>query len=422
MKNFPNQISDPEKFRQALEAIASMPSSNNPGDDDDLGAELARRGIYGLAGKGTFAERLERERAKPPSNQGMRTAAREMRRSLVGLGLLEASLTLTPTGRALIDEPAESAEGGAIWRQALMELAVGTGNATSHPVRVLLRLVAARHIYGRDGMELALEARNDSNRELNRILPLLDLDAESRRGALEISKAQQENARKVFPRLAEYAGLIEQASRRDPWVLTELGRNALATTVGVAPSLPPQKRIPPRRRTGFRSAKRALGKGPITNRRPKPRTASRARPTIEEQAAADQRLFERTGRHEALVDCLLAKLPAKSHQAYEDSRSYDALVDLGSDPLLLFEMKTLELDEATQTRLAIGQLIFYEGVVVADEYPGRTVERVAVFEAPLPDYLVALLTKTKISAIWCDGDGLHALNRRADRVTRLLGN
>jgi hypothetical protein len=102
-------------------------------------------------------------------------------------------------------------------------------------------------------------------------------------------------------------------------------------------------------------------------------------------------------------------MPSES-EAWEDRLSYDLVVDLGPDPLLLFEMKTLELDEATQTRRAIGQLIFYEGVVLSEEWPDRKVERVAVFESPLPDYLADLLQNNAVAAIWCDTDGIHALN------------
>jgi hypothetical protein len=409
MKNFPNQFSDPTKFRESLEVIDALRSSGGVEDDGELGAELARRGIYGLAGEGSIEQRLDAERKKKPSNQGTRTAAREMRRTLLALGLLEPAFSVTPMGRALLGESAGSDSERAIWRQALVSLKLDEGTSASHPVLVLLRLVADRDIYERDGMELALEAHDDSESELRRLRALLELPSEERRAKLGISKAQQDNARKVFPRLAQYAKLIERNSKTDPWSLTELGRNAIVTAAGGTAVPPPQKRHPRRRRVRFRGAKRSLGKGPASRRPPRQRHAPRSRPTAEEQAAADQLLYERTDRHEALVDCLLGKMPSES-EAWEDRLSYDLVVDLGPDPLLLFEMKTLELDEATQTRRAIGQLIFYEGVVLSEEWPDRKVERVAVFESPLPDYLADLLQNNAVAAIWCDTDGIHALN------------
>jgi hypothetical protein len=420
MKNFPNQFSDPKKFRESLEAIDALRSSSGADDDGELGAELARRGIYGLKGRGTLKQRLDAELRKKPSNQGTRTAAREMRRTLLALGLLEPSLSITPMGQALLGESPGSKRERAIWRQALVALQLGEGQSASHPVLVLLHLIAERDIYERDGLELALEARDDSSHELERLLALIDKPSEQRRIQLRISKAQQNNARKVFPRLAEYAGLIERNSKRDPWALTELGRNALANAIGgTTLPLPPQKRSAKKPPAGFRGAKRSLGRGPVKRKRARPRRTPSSRPTPEEQAAADQLLYERTARHEALIDCVLLRLPSKS-ESWEDSLSYDLVVDLGSDPLLLFEMKTLELDEATQTRRAIGQLIFYEGVVLAQEWPQRKVERTAVFESPVHDYLANLLQKNAIAAIWCDASGLHPLNAGGDRAIKRL--
>jgi hypothetical protein len=423
MKNFPNQFNDPQKFREALEAIEGLRDSGDASDDGELGAELARRGIYGLSGTGTLAQRLKAERSKKPSNQGTRTAAREMRRTLIALGLLDSSLSISPSGRALLAAAPESSEERAIWRHALVGLQLGEGRSVSHPVLVLLSLVEAREIHHRDGMELALEARDDSAHELKRLLSLIDQPSEERRATLGVSKTTQDNARKIFPRLAEHAGLIERGSRSDPWLLTELGRNALASAIGgAAAPPPPQKRSAAGRRAAFRSAKRSLGRGPVKRSPapPKPPRAPRSQPTPEEQAAADQLLYERTTRHEALVDCVLSRLPSKS-ASWEDGRSYDLVVDLGPGPLLLFEMKTLELDEATQVRRAIGQLIFYEGVVLAREWPARKVQKIAAFESPLPDYLADLLEANAIAAIWCDAAGLHPLNSRGKRVAGQLG-
>ncbi len=55
---------------------------------------------------------------------------------------------------------------------------------------------------------------------------------------------------------------------------------------------------------------------------------------------------------------------APGFRSWEDPFAYDLVTDTGSGNLLLFEMKSLEWDEATQTRRAIGQLLFYEGVVL----------------------------------------------------------
>ena len=86
--------------------------------------------------------------------------------------------------------------------------------------------------------------------------------------------------------------------------------------------------------------------------------------TPEEQAAAEQLLYERTDRHEDLVDCVLDKLP-DAFTKWEDPPSYDLLADRGGrTDLLLIEAKTLPGRQATQVRRAIGQLLFYEGTVI----------------------------------------------------------
>jgi hypothetical protein len=421
VKNFPNQLNDPEKFRAWLDGIEGLRAAgDDPSDDGVLGAEAARRGIYRLGGAGSLRARLAAERRKPPSNQGTRTTAREMRRTLVELGFLDDALQRTRTGKALMASSPGSEQEKSIWREALLSLSLADDDGNvSHPILILLRLIGERAIYYRDGMELALEAKDDSHSEFRRMLRMIDLSADDRRTALGISKTQQDNARKIFPALAEFSGLIERQSRQHPYTLTELGKLAVGASLEVSGPPPPLRRIR-RRRRPFKRAAGALARGTAARRRRRAR-GRRREMTSEEQAAAEQLLHERTDRHEDLVDCVISTLPS-SYPWGEDPRSFDLLADPGSTRnLLLFEMKTLdEVDEATQTRRAIGQLLFYEGTVVADGWPGRRVDRVVVFEAAVSDYLRDLLQRLGIAAVWCDAEGLHALNSGGRRLVRQL--
>ena len=80
----------------------------------------------------------------------------------------------------------------------------------------------------------------------------------------------------------------------------------------------------------------------------------------EEQIAATRLRFERTVRHQRLVAQLLQLLQRYESECFEDSASFDLLwVPSARAPITLFEVKTLESDELTQTRLAVGQLLSY---------------------------------------------------------------
>jgi hypothetical protein len=83
-------------------------------------------------------------------------------------------------------------------------------------------------------------------------------------------------------------------------------------------------------------------------------------------------------------------------------------------------MKTLESDEVSQTRRAVGQLLFYEKVVVPQKWPARKVLSAAVFEAPISEDLCGFLQAVGIGSIWCDEEGLHALNRAGRRIVKVL--
>jgi hypothetical protein len=416
MKNFAHQYNKPEKFRKALEAIEALRAKGkDPGDEFTLGAELARRSVYNLGGEGPLRKRLAVQRRKPSSNQVPRAVARETTRTLRDLRFIDEALELTSSGRALLGSPSASDEERALWRAALLGLTLEdkSGNA-SHPVLILLRLVERWPIYHRDGMELALEAKDDGQVELDRVLRLLQLSSDDRLEKLGVSKSRRNNARKIFPALAEHAGLIEQQSTRHPWTLTQLGKQAVEAGGELGPSTGRQRssRGPLR----FRSAPRRRRAGRRSSTRSRRRALSPA-----EQAAAEQLLYERTERHEDLVDRVMDHLPSACKAAEEDRFSFDLLVDPGpKKELVLLEMKTLESDEVSQARRAVGQLLFYEKVVVPQNWPDRKVLSAAVFEAAIAEELSDFLQAVSIGSLWCDEVGLHPLNRSGRRIAKAL--
>lgn len=421
LKNFPHQYADASKIRAALETVRDLNDRGaDVGDDGVLGEELARRGIHNLLGTGSFEQRLAAARAKPPSNQGFRTAAREMRRTFVYLGWLDDDWEVTPSGAELLATAVASTEERDLWREALLALTLtdDDGNA-SHPVRALLRLIADHPFDGRDGLELALEAKDDSEREFRRLVRLSKLTKPERLRELGVSDTKADDAKKILPALAEQAGLIERQTPKHPYTLTDAGKTAIGAALEAGEVLRPERTRAASRRT-YRGAQRKVTRHTAGRRRAlSPR--SRRALTDEEQAAADRLLYERTDRHQELVRNLASAMPSRL-DFYEDQSSYDFVAESGDDgALLLFEVKTLEGDEVTQVRLAVGQLLYYRDVVIPTQWPTRDVRPVAAFEGAIDPVLARFLDGLRIGAIAIRSDKLEPLNKLGRDTLRDLG-
>ena len=367
LKNFPHQHNRFSKLRATLEAIRDLQGAgSDPGEDGVLGDELARRQIHCFRGvdysdDGSVEQRVENqlveEHEKPVSSQGTRTAARENRKTLRHLGWIQHNgIDLTEAGEALFESSPGSGEESAIIRPAVAQIAVTDADGrTSHPVRILLRLVDSVEFDSRDGMELALEARDDSEGEFQRVRDLAQLSSHVRRQKLldlGTSVNKIENARKILPRFAENAGLMLQ-SDDEPFVLTEVGRH----TIGRGPAL-----RTPRPETGTQG-RRSRRRGTVTTTgdsdevgRSRPDDAARRRAlTGDEQQAAAELLYERTERHQSLVRATARYCWQGTFS--EDRASYDLLVESDAeDPVDLIEAKTIDGDVHSQIRTAVGQL------------------------------------------------------------------
>lgn len=403
MKNFPHQYSDLNKLRATLDTVNDMKARGaDPRNDAALGYELARRRVYRFRGIDYDAHdqtvdqridaQIETEKRKPAGNQGTRTAAREMRRTLRFLGWLEGEgANLTPAGNALLGTSEGSDE-----ERILMQLAIGTiavtdrdGNV-SHPVQLLLRLVDEVSLNSRSGMEAILEAVDDSLPEFQRIAVIAALPQDERVRALTAlgwTVPQLANAVKILPAFAELAGLITKDGKGQ-FILADAGRHILA-----GPSV----------RIGH-----ARGGNPRASRR-SPRATSTAtrdpskvgRPwalldskhhfqSPEEQMITAALLRERTRRHQKLVNALATE--CRSGVFHEDAAAYDLVIELDSSEfVILVEVKTLAGDAREQLVRALGQLFYYEHFAVGEKFPGRTIQKVVVVDEPVDHELAAFL-------------------------------
>ncbi len=421
MKNYPNQASDFTRVRGTLDIIRKINDAGQDSNDDGvLGTASVNRGLYEFQNL-PFAQtspaeleaRLAEERAKPSGNQGMRTFARELRRTLRDMGWIGLTSELTEEGEALLATEPGSPEERAMLADGLLHIAVTDKTGTSHPVRVMLHLLSMAPSYHRQGLELALEARDDSQVELERLAALYSMEPAERQAALGITDTKRANAVKVFPTLAKTAGLVDQDSNGN-FALTADGSLVLGIPAGEVPQ-PIRARARVTTSVGTRvTAQTIAAKIPTST----PRFL-----TETEQKRAAARLAERTAKHQQLVQgfCVGTLGANFDGELLEHIYSYDALwLPSKTSECFLFEMKTINNDADHQARAALGQLAYYEHFHVALHWAERSVIRCAVFDLDIGSELSTFLEKEGVAAIALTDAGTSALNPRGQAVLAKL--
>ena len=157
------------------------------------------------------------------------------------------------------------------WRRVIRNVAHRGGQSeASHPYQVLLRLVGRKPAIPRAKCALALEARDDSPEELDRIVALADLSEDEIRRRTGMSEANWANAKKVLPSLAEQLNDVIVARRRGEKIY-RLADAPGRADAGPAPA--PVSLDPPGARTRAGSA---VQRTPRTSRQVTPETIGRA--------------------------------------------------------------------------------------------------------------------------------------------------
>lgn len=425
MKNYPNQASSFARVRATVDVIRHLNATGQDVlDDGVLGTEAARRGVYAFAEfRGTpfdeippkaLDERLRQELAKPRGSQGTRTFARELRRTVRDMGWIDAQGSLTQAGEALLDTAPSSLDERALLAEALLRIAVTDNEGrTSHPVRVLLELLAEGPSQHRQGLELALEARDDSAAELDRVKSLYKLPPEARLQSLGISTFQRSNAVKIFPTLAKTAGLVVEDGQ-GLFSLSPDGQSVLGIDAGQIPEA-----LLTRSKSSYTEGKKVTTSTVAT----KVPTAVPKSLSDEEQTKAAARLLERTNKHQQLVRDFAGLIGDEAGDLYEDPFSYDLLWipdKTEGATCLLFEMKTIGSDADLQARNALGQLAYYTYFRVSVKWPSHTVLRCAVFDADIGSSLATFLEKEHVGAVALTNSGAKALNERGQEILSLL--
>lgn len=369
MKNVPHQINDLNRLRDALQVFLDLQEEGaDLGDDGIVGRRMAIEGVYGFRDKSISVEdALEIERLKPKSSQGTRTFARDLRRLFSLLGFLdsETPFALTPEGTSFLSSEPGSDEEREILRRALHQLSLTDENGTSHPYRIMLRLIERVPGIETAKLALALEAVDDSEEEFGRLLRLSE--SESWREDLDASDHMIRNAVKILPAFARQIGEITTRDGRSFIPARPATDAAAPFERDEAPGVGPVRKH--RKVSADTIAQRPVGDAEVELER-----------EYADPAAAAAARLARLDRHNQLVRTFAEALDAAGFELTEDP--YDVL---GSKQgaLILGEAKTLDesdVDERLQIRRAVGQLLYYGFFDVPEE--GDTVLVCVLERAP----------------------------------------
>jgi hypothetical protein len=296
-----------------------------------------------------------------------------------------------------------------IWRQSLIELSlVGEAGSISHPMRILLRLLFDRGPLARINLALALEARDDSAAEYERILSLLPIRDAIQRGELHVSHSMLDNAVKILPAFALQLGMALDRGD-DLLIITEIGEALLRLNYQAGD-------VAVRLELGARVPRRVARPGRAVEPRDRivPQVANFAGLSLSEQIDAIRLQMERTARHEVVVQKVVAAFQG-DFAVLEDRNSYDVLLvphDQGNSYMLL-EVKTLDLDEITQTNRAVGQLLWYLWQYVSLAYPNVEIRLGVVFDRRPSNEVSSYLENLSIACIYCEELRFEACNDAA---------
>lgn len=398
MKGFPNQVADLGKVANAVRVAAELlDSGQNVRDDDIFGEALVRAGV---AGRGRpplpVNEYLAKQRLKPVGGQSFRTTARGIRELVRAMGLAEeigGVFKLTPLGRQAADRPKAPIIGAEreFWRTVIVQIVHGDDLGISHPYQVLLRLVAAKPGITRAKCALALEARDDSPKELARIAALSDEHENVIREMIGATPANWDNAKKVLPSFAEQLGDVIKSANGSFRIANAPGAALAINSVGTAGvAFPAQQIAPMEGQSHARSVTPdTIGKAGTTE-------GDEVTTAVGIDAAAmlatNKQRAARLKTHNLLVQQIAATIAANDVALYEFP--YDVLAVFDGKIGLLIEVKTLDgsaPDETVQVRNALSQLLYYEAFARRPRGVELEIRKLAYFDRePSPEHMAWL--------------------------------
>lgn len=437
MKGFPNQVPDLSKLATGIQCIVRLVDAGEQARDDGiLGEELVRSGVAGAGHrKMPVEEYLRKQHGLPFDRQSPRATARGLRELFKILNFIDIGderLFVTNVGREAASHAGQPLgfRQLAFWREAINEMAHDGGDGVeSHPYQVFLRLVQRVPGLPKDKAPLALEARDDSQQELDRIVELTRLPEATLWNRLRVSKTGSpvgernwENAKKILPKFAEQLKDVLRAGTRGNYTysLADAPGRADAGEAGAAKA--------------ERGVRRAVPRPPRTSRAVTPETIAQAGMAEKFQevqvltnldpaqaAEATRVRLERLRRHNSIVQQLAARLGEAEGRLFEDP--FDLLTII-QEIGVLAEIKTLDgsnKDEQDRVREALAQLLYYDAFVRPPEAVDVTVHKIACFEDKISDAHIQWLNRHGIAVIWVQGNRFSGDDLARQLIGQYLG-
>lgn len=399
MKGFPNQVADLRKLADGLAVIRRLiEEGRNAKRDDILGEALVRADILGTGHSPQPVEQyLNEQRTKPSSYQSHQTSARGLREQYRLLALIDDStdrVVLTDAGRRVAYFAHAALDDGKrnYWRRLIRNIShEGGDGAWSHPYQVLLRLVASEPGITRAKCALALEARDDSEEELSRIVGLVDLSEDQIRNRIGATKSNWDNAKKILPRFAEQLGDVIKVGQ----CLYLAAGPGEGGTRNVAPVLEQELRRTRPSRSVTPETIAVAGTADNFDEVELPVAGIDS----EAMAAAVNVRRDRLRRHNLLVKEIAKRFADAGLDLYEGRYDcYASSQHFG----FLNEVKTLDAtraDETTQVRDCLGQLLYYEPFLKKEMGEG-VIHKIAAFESAISDEHIQIMQALGIVCIW----------------------
>lgn len=407
MKGFPNQVADLGKIAKGMHTLAQIVDAGQDAKDDGvLGEAFVRSGVAGTGHRARSVEEyIADQRTKPTSNQSMRTTARGLRELFRALDLINDSVNpieVTTNGRlaAAFAESAMDAVQVSFWRKVIRNLRLidGDGNQ-SHPYQVLLRLIARKSGIAKPMCALALEAKDDSREELDRVTTISDLPEDEARRTVGATQTNWNNAVKVLPSFAEQlrdvviVGSLRYRSYRIADAPGAGGEEAEPTGAPAGPRAP---------RTSRGVTADTIATAGTADDFDDVTVLTEVDPEAQAKAVNVRR--DRLRRHNLIVKELAKRLAESGATLFEDPFDILALV---TEYAILGEIKTLDgrpEDERTRVRDALSQLLYYEAFVTRPVTGDAAVRKIACFESQISDAHQDFLNASQIGTLWVDGE------------------
>jgi len=426
MKGFPNQVSDLETLARALKVLICLKQeAKSPKDDGVFGEALIRRGVLRTGHKPVPVDQYlaEQKAKKRTSDQSYRTRARGLRELFRVLGLIDdrgihVGVTRCAEQIAAIGGEELTRDHLRLWRSVIVNMTHdGSDGESSHPYQVLLRLVAKSPGIPRAKCALALEAKNDSENELERIVKLSELDEDKIRDQIGVTKSNWNNAKKILPRFAEELGDVQK-----------IGREFYLSDAPGVPKDSPGEVDADKSKKGPRKPKSASAvTADSIARSGTVETWDEAddveEPEVDAQALKAQKakMKSRLKRHNLIVQALAKELESEGTDLFENP--FDCLACF-TDEGLLVEVKTLDgthKDEVARVRDALAQLLYYESFVTKPLVKKRAVRKIACFEQRVSDAHIKWLQSSDIFVIWSADEGFDGTPEAREELAGHVG-